>query len=133
VDHTTWNPQYWYARYYFPNAVVPPQTLGPIADSAIWGGEVDLLIRSLLNGALFAYIVRWFIKKKDIWWAVAIYIYFYATCVMTLKYSIFYQLTPLVRILIPTLLVAALIMRVVSYLSTAFRSRGCIDTHAKWN
>ena len=54
IDHTEWNPQYWYARNYFPEAAVPPQTMGPIADSAIWGGEVDLLFRSILNGAIFA-------------------------------------------------------------------------------
>lgn len=38
VDKTKWNPMYWYADNYFPNAVVPPLTLGPIAMSALWGG-----------------------------------------------------------------------------------------------
>ena len=39
IDHTTYHPQYWYARNDFPEAVVPPTTTGVIADSAIWGGE----------------------------------------------------------------------------------------------
>ncbi|MDR3670300.1 MAG: hypothetical protein P4L36_05620 [Holophaga sp.] len=115
IDHTQWNPQYWYARYYFPDAIVPPQTLGPIAESAIWGGEIDLAIRSLINGAIFAWLVRWFLKRKDHWWAMAIYAYLYATCVMTLKYSVFYQLTPLVRILVPSLLVAYLIRKAIRF------------------
>jgi hypothetical protein len=113
VDHTQWNPQYWYARHFFPDAVVPPQTMGPIADSAIWGGEIDLLLRSLVNGAIFAYVVRWFLHRKDKWWGVVIYIYCYATCVMTLKYSVFYQLTPLLKILLPTLLLVAAVRRMI--------------------
>ena len=39
VDQTKWSPMYWYARNYFPDAVVPPLTLGPIAESALCLGE----------------------------------------------------------------------------------------------
>ncbi|WP_027714511.1 hypothetical protein [Desulfuromonas sp. TF] len=104
LDHTAYHPQYWYARHYFPNAIVPPQTMGVIVDSAIWGGEFDLFIRSLINGALFAMLTRWFLAHRNKWWACTIYIYWYATCVMTLKYSVLYQLIPFTRILIPVLL-----------------------------
>lgn len=110
-DFTRWNPQYWYARNYFPDAVVPPETMGPIADSAIWGGEIDLLFRSLINGAFFAYITRWFLRRKDKWWAVAVYAYCFATCVATLKYSIFYHLTPLFKNLLPILLVVSVVRK----------------------
>ncbi|OOG50596.1 hypothetical protein B0E49_17870 [Polaromonas sp. C04] len=113
IDHTRWNPQYWYARNYFPGAVVPPETLGPIADSAIWGGEIDLLARSLINGAFFAYLVRWFLRRKDKWWGMVIYAYCYATCILTLKYSVLYLLTPLLKILLPTLLVVELARRFI--------------------
>jgi hypothetical protein len=111
ADHIKWHPQFWYARYYFPDAMVPPQTMGPIADSAIWGGELDLFFRSLLNGALFAYLVRWFYLKKEKWWALVIYVYCYATCIMTLKYSILYQLSPLFKTLFPTLILVGLVRR----------------------
>lgn len=114
ADHIRWNPQYWYAAHYFPDAIVPPQTMGPIAESAIWGGEMDLLFRSIINGAVFAYVVRWFLFRKDKWWAIVVYVYCYATCVMTLKYSIFYQLTPLFRILIPSLLVIAVAKQMIA-------------------
>lgn len=111
LDHTEHHPQYWYARHYYPDSVVPPQTMGVIADSAIWGGELDLLVRSLLNGAIFAFLTRWFLCRRDKWWALTIYVYCYATCIMTLKYSVLYQLTPLVRILLPTLLLAGLLFQ----------------------
>ena len=53
----------WYAKNYFPNSTVAPFTLGPIADSAIWGGEIDLFFRGLINGILFALLIKWFIKN----------------------------------------------------------------------
>ena len=111
LDHTTNHPQYWYARNYFPQAVVPPQTMGVIADSALWGGELDLLVRSLLNGALFAYLTRWFLRRRENWIAINIYVFCVATCVMTLKYSVLYQAVPIVQTLIPTLVITALMSR----------------------
>lgn len=103
-DFTDWNPQFWYAKAYFPDAVVPPETMGPIAESAIWGGEWDLLLRSLINGAFFAYIVRWFIRRRDKWWGIAVYVFCYATCILTLKYSVFHHLNPLFKTFLPTIL-----------------------------
>ncbi len=113
IDHERWNPQYWYARNYFPNAVVPPETIGPIAESALWGGELDLLLRGLVNGVFFAFVTRWFLRREGRWWAMSIYAYSYATCIMTLKYSVFYLTVLLAKVLIPTLLVVALLRRLV--------------------
>jgi len=110
-DHTEHHPQYWYARNYFPNAIVPPTTMGVIADSAIWGGEMDLFIRSLLNGMLFAFLTRWFLRRREKWWALTIYIYLYATCIVVLKYSVFFQIAPLIRTLLPPLLLAGILIR----------------------
>lgn len=104
VDHEAWNPMYWYARQYFPDAIVPPATMGPIAESAVWGGEIDLAIRATLIGALYAGLMRWFLRHRTEWWALVIYSYLFATCVMTLKYSVLYQLAPVVRTLGPGLL-----------------------------
>lgn len=112
-DFTRWNPMVWYAQYYFPESAVPPFTLGPISDSAIWGGEVDLLLRGLINGAFFAYLVRWFLRHKDRWWGVTIYVYCYATCIMTIKYAIFWHLTPLFKTLLPTLLVVVVVRKLI--------------------
>lgn len=114
VDHTKYNPQYWYYQNYFPDASVPPQTMGVIADSAIWGGEVDLLFRSLANGALYALLTRWFLARKRNFNPTIVYVYCYASCVMTLKYSVLYPLIPLVQIILPTLLLAAILSRIYS-------------------
>lgn len=111
VDHITYNPQYWYARNNFPDAYVPPTTMGVLADSAIWGGEWDLFARSLLNGAIFALLTRWFLRRREKWWALTIYIYVFATCIMTLKYSVLFQLAPLFRVLLPSLLLTKILLR----------------------
>jgi hypothetical protein len=109
IDHITYHPQYWYARNYFPEAVVPPTTMGVVADSAIWGGESDLLVRSLINGAILAMLTRWFYRRRDKWWALTIYIYCYATCIMVIKYSVLFQLVPLVQIISPALILTAIL------------------------
>lgn len=108
-DFTRWNPMEWYARNYFPDALVAPMTLSPIADSAIWGGEVDLFFRGLANGAFFALIVRCFLRWRDRWWSLAVYAFCHATAIITLKYSVFYHLTPLLKTMLPALLVFAVI------------------------
>lgn len=111
-DFDRWNPMAWYARNYFPQADVAPFTLGPVADSAIWFGETDLAIRGILNGIFFAAIVRWFLRHGDRWWGLSVYVYCYATCVLTLKYSVFFHLNPIVKTVIPTLLLVQLIRTV---------------------
>lgn len=110
VDHTTDNPQYWYARHYFPDAPVPPTTMGVIAESGLWGGELDLFVRSLINGAIFAALTRWFLRRRQAWWALTIYVYCYANCILTLKYSVFYLAPPLQRVVLPVVLGTALLL-----------------------
>jgi hypothetical protein len=109
ADHTRNHPVYWYAREYFPEAAVPPATMGIVAMSALSGGEAGLLLQGLLNGALFAGIVRWYGRRRDAWWALAIYVFLCANSVMILKYSLLFPLDPLVQVLVPALLVAAAI------------------------
>ena len=112
IDHIKYNPQYWYARNYYPGTEVPPTTMGVLANSAIWGGEWDLLARSLINGALFALLCRWFLQRRDKWWALTIYIYCFVTCVMTLKYSVLYQLALLCRVLLLPLLLTEVLIKI---------------------
>ena len=101
---TRWNPMFWYWSNYYPEADVSLFTLGPIAESAMWGGEVDLLLRSVINGVFFAFLMRWFLRHKDRWWGVTIYVYCYATCILTLKYTVFLHLNLIEKNLILTLL-----------------------------
>jgi hypothetical protein len=108
-DFARWNPMDWYTRNYYPDAIVAPFTLSPIADSAIWGGELDLLFRGLINGAFFAVIVRCYLRWRTRWWSLVVYAFCYATAVLTLKYSIFFHLTPLLKTVVPALLVFAMI------------------------
>lgn len=112
-DFVRWNPMVWYANNYYPQAEVPPFTLGPIADSAIWGGEIDLVVRSLINGIFFASIVRWFLRYGDRWWGLAVYVYCVASCILTIKYSVFLDLNLIEKNLLPVLILvyAARVLR----------------------
>ncbi len=116
VDHIGPHPQYWYARNYFPKALVPPATIGLIAESALWGGELDLAIRGLLNGMLFAWLMRWFVARRGQWIPTVLFIAVYATCFMTLKYSLLYHLQPLSRTIVPVLLLHQLFIVGVHWL-----------------
>lgn len=104
-EHTEFNSQYWYARHYFPDAVVPPQTMGPIADSAIWGGEGDLAVRGLLTGLGFGALAQWALRRRKALFARVAYGFLFATSVIGLKYSLMYQVSVMLRTLIPALLV----------------------------
>jgi hypothetical protein len=112
-DFLRWNPMEWYYLNFFPSAPVAPYTLGPIADSAIWGGEIDLFFRGMLNGLFFAAITCWFSLYKNKWWALSIYIFCCGASIVTLKYSIFYILTPLVKNMIPVILTVLLFRKLI--------------------
>jgi hypothetical protein len=114
-DFDRWNPMGWYTRNYYPDRDVAPFTIGPIAESAFWGGEIDLFFRGLINGFFFAYLVKWYVKNDKKWWALAIYTYCYATCIMTMKYSIFYQLTPIVRNVLPVIFLIVLFQKLLKF------------------
>lgn len=100
-DHIEHNSQYWYASIYFPDSVVPPQTMGPLADSGIWGGEIDLAVRGLLTGMGYALIARWVMRRNAAWYQMLIYTFLFATVVFGLKYSFVYQASIMVRVFLP--------------------------------
>jgi hypothetical protein len=106
-----WNPMYWWAHNYAPESAVPPITLGPIALSALWGGEPGLFVQGLINGILFAFLMRWFAKHGRNWQIVTVYMFCYSTCVMCLKYSILFQLAPLLRNILPMAVIVSLMAK----------------------
>jgi hypothetical protein len=107
LDHTVNHPRYWYAREYFPQAPVPPATMGIIAMSAVFGGESSLALQGLLNGVLYALVARWFERRREKWWALTTYAFLCASSILVLKYSLLYQFIPFVQVLLPGMLVAA--------------------------
>ncbi len=113
VNDRKWQPMYWWADNYAPDAVVPPITLGPIAMSALWGGEVGLFIEGLINGILFALLMRWFAKSSGNWRVMVVYVFCYSTCIMCLKYSVLFHLAPLVRTILPLVLIVSVLAKSV--------------------
>jgi hypothetical protein len=108
-DFMRWNPMSWYHENYYPTALVAPFTLSPIAESAIWGGEFDLTLRGFINGLFFALIGRMFLRYKYHWWGIMIYVFIYSMTIVTLKYSVFYTLTPIVKSIIPIMILIFII------------------------
>ncbi|WP_143279118.1 hypothetical protein [Bradyrhizobium sp. C9] len=118
-DHIQYNSQYWYAQAFFPTAIVPPQTMGPIADSAIWGGEVDLALRGVFTGLGFGWLARWALGSRNRLFPLLCYTFLFATCVISLKYSLIYLMSRMLQTLVPTVLVYFIISRIVGGLPGA--------------
>jgi hypothetical protein len=87
-------------------------TLGPIADSAMWGGKFDILVRGLVNGLFLAGIARCLIYCQYHWWRLVVYTYCCSTSIVALKYAVFWVITPWTKMIIP----AILVFRLVSFL-----------------
>lgn len=111
LEQTKWVPMYWYADNYFPDAVVPPMTMGPIALSALWGGEISLAVQGFINGIAFAFLMRWFARNGGKWQVMTAYVFCYSTCIMCLKYSIFWHLAPLVKIILPMIVTVSFLAK----------------------
>lgn len=113
------DPMFWYMKNYFPQSDVPPFTLGPIANSALWGGEFDLVLRSILNGLLFAFAVNVFVENKKNPLNIVFYGFVFSTSVMVLKYSILFHLTPIFK----DLLLTALIFMGINFIFKSYRKK----------
>lgn len=98
------NPMVWYARNFYPNAVVPPFTLGPIAISAIYGGEIDLSVRGFILGLIIGLVSNWHSRNLKSWVVTSVYVYFYSTVVMLLKYDIFWFTSVFIKLIIPSII-----------------------------
>lgn len=123
VDQTKWNPMYWYADQYFPDAVVPSMTMGPIALSALWGGESSLFVQGFINGLMFALLMRWFARHSGSWRVMTVYVFCYSSCIMCLKYSIFWHLVPLEKFILPPILLVSIFAKSIQRTQSNARSR----------
>ena len=94
------DPIYWYKKNYFPKSEVPPFTLGPIANTAIWEGEIGLILRAWLCALLFGKFSNFITRRNITPFNLFVYLSIFSTTVMVLKYSIFFHLTPLIKNLI---------------------------------
>jgi hypothetical protein len=128
LAQTKWAPLYWYAENYFPSAVVPPLTMGPIAMSALWGGEIGLFVQGVINGIMFAFLMRWFAKNGGRWRVMTAYVFCYSTCILCLKYSIFWHLAPLVKTILPVVVIVSVLAKDIPGSTKPARFASC-DAH----
>jgi len=91
------DPIYWYTERYFSYADVPPFTLGPIANSAIWEGHIGLVLRPLAMAIIFGGFMNYFSRHCWNLWRIYLFTALFSTLVMVPKYSVFYHTTPLIK------------------------------------
>ncbi len=53
-------------------------------------------------------------RRRDKWWGIATYAFLFSYSVITLKYSVFFYLTPVFKDLTPTLLLVAILIKLFS-------------------
>tara|TARA_B100001094_G_scaffold324421_1_gene376993 strand:- start:955 stop:2256 length:1302 start_codon:yes stop_codon:yes gene_type:complete len=111
-----YDPIFWYQKNYFPETDVPPFTLGPISNTAIWEGYIGLFLRSFLCALLIAKVSNYFSSGSFSFFKLLLYMFLFSTCIMIHKYSIFYHITPFVKnIIIPFIFYSALIFLLRPY------------------
>lgn len=99
------DPIFWYRDNYFPKSEIPPFTLGPIANTAIWEGEIGLFVRAWLSALFFAKFSNFVTKNDTTPLTLFVYLAIFSTTVMILKYSIFFHFTLFVKnFLLPLIL-----------------------------
>ena len=107
------DPIFWYRNNYFPTAKVPPFTIGPIANTAIWEGEIGLIFRSWLCALIFAKFSNFITRRNISPFKLFIYLSVFSTSIMVIKYSIFFQLTLIFKNLIVPFILFLIIRNVL--------------------
>lgn len=109
------DPMVWFKTNYFPESDVPPFTLGPIANTAIWEGNIGILIRSWILGFLLAEITNLVYRKWNNMLKLLSYTFIFSSSVMIMKYSIFYHFTPFVKSIMPIFIIYLIIVKLTKF------------------
>lgn len=109
------SPMHWYQENYFPNTEVPPFTMGPIANTALWEGNVGILIRPFMLALLLASFTNYFFSARKSVFSLLTYIFVFSTSIMIMKYSIFYHVTPFFKTVLPVYLFFLLIFSFLKF------------------
>ena len=104
MDNFEFHPMSWYWVNFNYDGNVPNMTMGPIANSALIGGEVGLLLRGVLAGIFYGFVARYYAQLPGVTGTV-FYAYLYSTVIMMPKWTIFVQWQGLIKTIIPVLLV----------------------------
>jgi hypothetical protein len=68
-------------------------------------GHLDIVLRGMVLGAIFAWVYGYFLRHRDRWWVVVSYIWLYVLSYQAIRASSFYLLGPFVQTLLPSLLI----------------------------
>jgi len=99
------DPMNWHWINFHPSAPVAPFTMGPIADSAFFGGWFGLFLRAIVFAANI-YLLRCLILYfSSSWLALLFFSYSVSISILALKYSVFSYQEQMLKNLLPSLVV----------------------------
>jgi len=90
------NPMTWFWENFHPEAPVAPFTLGPISDSAMFGGNYSIPVRGALLGLVLGAIKTMFERNAN-WISLSIYSYLCSVVVLSLKYGFLTPISLLIK------------------------------------
>jgi hypothetical protein len=106
------DPMHWFWINYHPNAPVAPYTMGPIADSAFYGGWPGLIVRALLLSLNLTLIRLLLVRFKLNWIILTIYSFLVSVSILALKYSVLSYQEQFLKNLMPILIMIIFINKV---------------------
>jgi hypothetical protein len=98
--------------------------LGVISQAVIGFDWVELIVRGLVLGILFAMIHRWYAQRQDGYWPTVFYLCLCLWCYYTIRGSTFFIVYYVVYQLVPLLIVVGLAQLLVSRVNQAARACG---------
>ena len=110
------SPMIWYWKNFHPSVPHAPFTLGPISDSAIWGGVIGLIFRAIALAFVLGFLRRVLLNRSSGWVKVCAYSYVVSVGVLSLKYGV---LTPLEQ-LIKNWSVGFMLVTVIGLIGVSF-------------
>jgi hypothetical protein len=102
------SPFYWYTREYWGNSDFPPFTLGPIAESFMYGNYIFIIIYSYLVAIILKFISNVSQKYHYMTLGHFISIFYTLYIVLSFKYSILYPNTDIVKSIIPIFVILSI-------------------------
>ena len=106
------DPMHWFWINYHPNAPVAPYTMGPIADSAFYGGWAGLIVRAFLLSLNITLIRLLLVRFRVTWVILTIYSFLVSVSILALKYSVLSYQEQFLKNLMPILIFIILINKV---------------------
>jgi hypothetical protein len=116
----------WFLETFHPayKAVGGGLAFGAISQAAIGGGFLEAALRGTLLGAMAAWLMKWYRTPSKVWWHLPVHMYLLVFVFQSARDTTFRQLTDLLQLVLPAILLIALIASILVRRSDASRLVG---------